>query len=147
MFQFEDTKPKTRPTQAAAPPAGDEPAVSHKALLAWAEHCVECAAPACYQTCDLYVATPAGKCRRIEDGVVPNRSLGGADGPAAEVRFRRWGKLEAQGNAAMLPVADARRTERWLIAATPLGARLGRGIARLTGQTRWATAMEAVHKR
>src|SRR6185437_5194977 len=59
----------------------------------------------------------------------------------------RWGKLEAQGNAALLPVASARRAEQWLVAATPFGARLGRGIAKLTGQARWATAMEAVHKR
>jgi len=149
MFQFEDTRPKTPPSAlpAAPEPGAGEPAVSHKALLAWAEHCVECAAPACYATCDLYLATPAGKCRRIEDGVVPNRSLAGPDGPAAEVRFRRWGKLEAQGNAALMPLAKARNFERLLVAATPVGARVGRGLARVTGQARWATAMEALHKR
>jgi FkbH-like protein len=146
MFQFEDAKPKTPPTQAAQP-LGDGLAVTHKALLAWAEHCVECAAPACYQTCDLYAPTSSGKCRRIEDGVVPNFSLASSEGPAAEVRFRRWGKLEAQGNGVMTPVAQARRTERLLTAITPAAARVGRNIAKVTGQSRWATVMEALHKR
>ena len=149
MFQFEDAKPKTRPTAGASLPAanGSDPKVTHRALLAWGEHCVECAAPACYTTCDLYVATSAGKCRRIEDGLVPNKAIGSEDGPAAEVRFRRWGKLEAQGNGAMLPVNEVRRQERLLTLAAPVAGKVGRGIARLTGQTRWATAMEALHKR
>jgi len=150
MFQFEDAKPKRRPTAvpANAPATGPEaPVVTHRALLAWAEHCVECAAPACYTSCDLYLATPAGKCRRFEDGIVPNRAAAGPDGPAAEVRFRRWGKLEAQGNAALLPVNEVRRTERLLTAATPLLAPVGRGLTKITGQARWATAMEALHKR
>ena len=38
-------------------------------------------------------------------------------------------------------------TERLLTLAAPTGARLGRGIARVTGQGRWATAMETLHKR
>ena len=149
MFQFEDAKPSTPPTVVPAAPTSEpsERAVTHRALLAWAEHCVECAAPACYTTCDLYLPTSAGKCRRIEDGLVSNRSAASSDGPAAEVRFRRWGKLEAQGNSALLPVGKARLAERLLTLATPLGAKLGRGIARVTGQVRWATAMEALHKK
>ena len=147
MFQFEDAKPKTAATSVAAPGGEAGRPVTHKALLAWAEHCVECAAPACYSTCDLYLPTSSGKCRRFEDGIVPNHSLAGPDGPAAEVRFRRWGKLEAQGNAALMPVSKTRQAERLLTAATPVGARLGRGIAKATGQARWSTAMEALHKR
>lgn len=148
MFQFEDVKPKRPATVVRAPAeAAEGPVVTHRALLAWAEHCVECAAPACYTSCDLYEATPAGKCRRFEDGVTPNRAAGGPDGPAAEVRFRRWGKLEAQGNATLLPTDKVRQRERLLTAATPLAARVGRGLAKVTGQARWATAMEALHKR
>jgi len=146
MFQFEDAKPKTAPTTVPPPPQASDP-VTHRALLAWAEHCVECAAPACYTTCDLYLPTSAGKCRRFEDGIVPNVAAGSADGPAAEVRFRRWGKLEAQGNAALLPADKVRWYEQVLTRTTPLAARLGRGVARLTGQSRWSTAMEALHKR
>lgn len=148
MFQFEDAKPR-RPLSGANGVAPDRSSstVSHRVLLAWAEHCVECAAPACYASCDLYQPTPAGKCRRFEDGIVPNHAAASAEGPAAEVRFRRWGKLEAQGNAALLPAMQVRRVERALNALTPVVGPVGRGLAKLTGQTRWATAMEAMHKR
>lgn len=149
MFQFEDSRPRTPPTRVSLDSAalGSEPTITHRAFLAWAEHCVECAAPACYTTCDLYEATPSGKCRRFEDGIVLNRTASSADGPAAEVRFRRWGKLEAQGNAALIPVGQVRMAEQILTAASPLAARAGRTIARVTGQARWATATEALHKR
>ncbi len=149
MFQFEFGKPKTRPTIITTPAAQDvqEAPITHRALLAWSEHCVECAAPACYSTCDLYLPTSSGKCRRFEDGIVPNSALGSEDGPAAEVRFRRWGKLEAQGNASMMSLNMVRSTERALNLVAPIGGRIGRGIARATGDARWATAMEALHKR
>lgn len=148
MFQFEDAKPKRGVTVIAAPPVAEaDPQVTHRALLAWAEHCVECAAPACYSSCDLYDPTPAGKCRRFEDGLVPNRSAGGPDGPAAEVRFKRWGKLEAMGNATLLPAGEVGLYERLLTAATPIGARLGRVLARATRDERWALATEVLHKK
>lgn len=148
MFQFEGAKPKFKPTMVVLPAqtAGD-PNVTHRALLAWAEHCIECAAPACYSTCDLYQPTAAGKCRRFEDGIIANADAGGADGPAGEVRFRRWGKLEAQGNSALLPVGQTRLAERLLTVATPVVTKVGLGLAKVTGQSRWSTAMEALHKR
>lgn len=65
-------------------------------LLSWAEHCVECAVPACYQTCPLYVARRDRKCARFENGIVPNSQYPGLFRYGAEIRFRRWGKLEAQ---------------------------------------------------
>ncbi len=147
MYQFEDAKPKTpaTPTSSAAEASDGTPDITHRTLLAWGEHCVECAAPACYSTCDLYLATSAGKCRRFEDGIVANRVSGAAT--AAEVRFRRWGKLEAQGNAALLPAGQVDVAERVLTAVAPIASRVGRGIARVTGQSRWATAMETLHKR
>jgi FkbH-like protein len=149
MFQFEDAPPKQATTRARfeIPASTDDARITHRALLAWAEHCVECAAPACYSTCDLYDPTPAGKCRRFEDGIVPNAALGGPDGPAGEVRFRKWGKLEAQGNAAMMPVGQARIIERLLRILAPAAGRIGLSMARMTGSQRWATAMEALHKR
>lgn len=149
MFQFEDAKPRWRTTviDKSTVTVDDAPRVARRALLAWAEHCVECAAPACFSTCDLYDPTPAGKCRRMDGGIVPNPSVASEDGPAAEVKFLRWAKLEAQGNAALLPIAEVRRTERFLTLAAPMAARWGRGLAKITGQVRWATAMEALHKR
>lgn len=148
MFQFEDVRSPdapTRPAQSGKP--APSPPLTHRALLAWGEHCVECAAPACYSSCDLYAPTPSGKCRRIENGIVRNKALGTPDGPGAEVRFKRWGKLEAQGNGFMLPARRARRIEKLLVAMTPPVARVGRLISRVSGQARWATAMETLHKR
>lgn len=149
MFQFEDSRPRKAATVVRFDlnGSGEAPKVTHRAHLAWAEHCIECAAPACYETCDLYNPTPAGKCRRFEDGIVPNRHAGGPDGPAGEVRFKKWGKLEAQGNTALLPVGQVRLIETALTAVSPLASRVGRAVARLTGSRRWATAMEALHKR
>jgi len=148
MFQFEHVKPKTLPTDVEAQAADAEaPTVTHRALLVWGEHCVECSAPACYKTCDLYLATPAGNCRRFEDGVVPNASAGTEDGPAAEVRFRRWGKFETRGNAALLPAGPVRLSEKLMTLANPLVSRVGCGLTRVSGQRRWSHAMEALQRR
>lgn len=144
MFQFETAKPSHPPTALA--PTGPRGAVlSHRALLVWSEHCIECAPPACYQSCDLFEATPALKCRRFVDGIVANRHLAG---PAAgEIRFRRWAKLEAQGNAAMLPAAVVDRYEAILDRLNVPIVRLGAAAHRLGGGSRWLTAAEALHKR
>jgi FkbH-like protein len=145
MFQFETLVPK-RPS--VAPGALDglpDPDAKAEALLSWIEHCVECAAPSCYQTCDLYDPTPLGKCRRFEDGIVPVARPGKA--PIAEIRFKRWGKLEAQGNATPVPVQRARSVEKWVRWASRPVNRIGRTIAKLTRDDRWATAAEALLKK
>ena len=124
MFQFESLKRAKPGVPAEALDGLAEPQAEAAALLAWAEHCVECAAPACYKTCDLYDPTPLGKCRRFVDGIVPVPRAGKA--PLAEVKFKRWGKLEAQGNARPLPVARARTAEKLIRWAT-IGNRLPAG--------------------
>ncbi|HEU4968980.1 HAD-IIIC family phosphatase [Sphingomonas sp.] len=145
MFQFESLKRARPAVPADALESLAEPEAEAEALLAWAEHCVECAAPACYKTCDLYDPTPLGKCRRFESGIVPVPRPGKA--PLAEVKFKRWGKLEAQGNARPLPVARARAAETLIRWATGPVHRLGLAMRKLTGDKRWATASEALHKK
>jgi len=145
MFQFESLNRARPGVPAEALDALAEPQAQAEALLAWAEHCVECAAPACYKTCDLYDPTPLGKCRRFVDGIVPVPRPGKA--PLAEIRFKRWGKLEAQGNARPLPVARARAAERLIRWATGPMHRLGLAMRKVTGDERWATASEALHKK
>jgi FkbH-like protein len=145
MFQFESLKRARPAVPADALDSLAEPEAEAEALLAWAEHCVECAAPACYKTCDLYDPTPLGKCRRFENGIVPVPRPGKA--PLAEVKFKRWGKLEAQGNARPLPVARARTAETLIRWATGPVHRLGLAMRKLTGDERWATASEALHKK
>ncbi|MFM7038918.1 MAG: HAD-IIIC family phosphatase [Planctomycetaceae bacterium] len=64
-------------------------------LTLWEEHCVECAAPQCYRSCSLYVPRADRKCARFVAGISPNPSARGLFRFGAEIRFRRWGKLEA----------------------------------------------------
>jgi len=64
-------------------------------LLQWQEHCVECALPLCYTNCPLYVQRRDRKCARFVYGIVRNRAFPGLLLSGADLRFRRWGKLEA----------------------------------------------------
>ncbi len=61
---------------------------------AWKEHCVECAVPECYGGCPLYQKRADGECQRLVYGMYPNDLLVGRYGFGADMRFRRWGKME-----------------------------------------------------
>ena len=100
------------PQTAPLPPAGDIVAAS---FLFWSEHCVECAAPACYATCALYRPRADGRCRRFAFGLFRNTQFDGMRGYGAEIAFRRWGKLKANGNTWMEPLAAVIWRERLLI--------------------------------
>jgi FkbH-like protein len=115
-----------------------------KLILSWAEHCIECAAPSCYASCDLYAPTEAGKCRRIENGLVPVKA---GQRSGVELRFKRWGKLEAQGNAALISAGQARTAERFAALAARQVHGLGQIVGRFSDAPRWATAHEAFFKR
>jgi hypothetical protein len=144
MFQFEASSPADPPTP-VKPPAGTSPALSHRAFLAWGEHCQECAAPACYRTCDLHLPTPSQKCRRFADGIVRNATAGGF--PCAEIRFGKWAKLEAEGNAAMLPSALVGFYERAFVALSAPVTAIGRLAHKLGAHPRWMHVEELLHKR
>ena len=63
--------------------------------LMWREHCMECAMPLCYKTCNLFYPRMDKRCLRFEKGIVPiifddNRVVG------AEIGFRRWAKLQTK---------------------------------------------------
>jgi HAD superfamily phosphatase (TIGR01681 family) len=74
-----------------------EPAsVEQAAVLLWMEHCIECAIPDCYSLCPLYVARADRKCARLVYGIRPDPSFRGLFDFGADVRFRRWGKLESK---------------------------------------------------
>lgn len=60
----------------------------------WAEHCLECAEPLCYETCELFARRDDGRCRRFAFGIYDNPHF--PDAPfASEIAFRKWGKLES----------------------------------------------------
>lgn len=143
MFQFETSKPSHEPSSQSAPDGSPE--LSHRAFLAWGEHCVECAMPACYETCDLFDPTPSMKCRRFVDGIVPNKADGAI--PGGEIRFRKWAKLETQGNATMLPKRTIDTYEKILSSVAAPLAVAGRTVSKLGAGKRWMWAEEALHKR
>ena len=137
MFEFD--KHEFRGVPAGAEQPCEAPGrARRRALLLWGEHCTECAAPDCYASCSLFSPRPDGRCRRFEYGVYPNRNFAGRSGPAAEVVFRRWGKLEAQANLRLLPSPLVAAIERASGFAAPLLDRIGGAVARLSGDQRWS---------
>lgn len=99
-----------------------QPHIEALAILAWEEHCTECAIPACYESCPLYQARSDGRCRRFVDGFVP---VQGATpsllGEMVSVSFKRWGELMAYGNARLVQVDGVRRLERAVRPVEALG--------------------------
>jgi len=66
--------------------------------IVWEEHCVECAMPDCYKTCELFVERKDKKCSRFLYGIRPNDEYQGRYSFGADIVFRKWGKLEAYLN-------------------------------------------------
>ena len=104
--------------------------VARTALLHWQEHCVECAAPECYRSCALFDARPDGDCRRFSYGIAPNPAFPGLLDHGADLRFRRWGKLQSWLHGRSATPALHRwldSADRALSRATRAGARLAPG--------------------
>lgn len=59
----------------------------------WEEHCLECAAPLCYETCLNYVARQDGRCKLFKDSIAQSENEKGLLGRCARVKFRKWGNL------------------------------------------------------
>lgn len=114
--------------------------VAAMSMLFWSEHCVECAAPGCYATCDLYASRSDGRCRRFVYGIHRNTAFPSLRGGGAEITFKTWGRLKANGNTRMQPLAQLRRKERVTGLRLRTAAGLGRLLFTLTGNGRWKTA-------
>jgi FkbH-like protein len=97
------------------PPGPPDPEIERVGMIAWEEHCIECAVPDCYSTCRLYVPRPDRKCARFVYGIYPNRSTAGLFRYGADVLFRRWGKIETTWQRAprMVPVKAAASSANW----------------------------------
>jgi len=65
-------------------------------LLYWAEHSVECAVPACYQSCDLYQPRSDERFRRFAFGAYKNRNLTSLRGYGVEVSLRTKYKFRTE---------------------------------------------------
>jgi FkbH-like protein len=139
MFELDKYDAKLHKVTPAAPAIPYEPVsdVSGMSLLLWAEHCVECAAPACYATCDLYQARSDSRCRRFAYGAYKNRSFKSWRGYGVEISFKKWAKIEAFGNTAVLPLRSVLGWERLLERAAPLTNSFGNLVHRLSNGRNW----------
>lgn len=145
LFEFDKLEAhlyqkKTRPQQPYAPFHN----ASKRAFLLWGEHCTECAAPDCYNTCDLYQARPDRRCRRFEFGMFPNTAFPTGFCSAAEVVFKHWGLMTAHGNVTMLPAVTVRWMERTTSALSPIVNVLGRYLDKVFRDIRFSYATFAL---
>lgn len=97
------------PTDVAAAFAQTRGALRSRAGLVWGEHCSECAYPACYSSCAFYTPRADLHCRRFIAGFEPLADSAGLH----RVRFRKWGKLEAKGPAALKAADEIAGAETW----------------------------------
>lgn len=107
LFEFEQYDPKLSqqypPGQTDGFVESTHGAIRSFSLLNWGEHCVECAFPACYKTCNLYRSRRDGRCRRFRFGIQRNRRVRASLPYSAYVRFKDSSHLWSQGNATQLP--------------------------------------------
>ena len=149
MFEFDKYEAHLHVDQNLAPLLSYKPVqkVAKISLLMWGEHCVECAVPGCYSTCDLYQSRPDLRCRRFSYGMYRNRHFPSIRGYGAEVQFKKWGKIEARGNVLMLPINVALLAERIFSLTAPLTNAVGALMYRLTNDIRWSYLEHVIHER
>lgn len=142
MFELDKYESKLHLEPQAAPSEPYEPVTNVKemSLLFWGEHCVECAAPGCYQTCDLYQPRPDKRCRRFAYGSFKNAKFRSVRGYGVEVSFKKWAKIEAFGNLALHPVESVLSREAWIQRAAPVANALGKVMGNVTNNDLWHSA-------
>lgn len=84
--------------------------ISDLSSLHWAEHCVECAMPQCYKTCDFYTPRKDGKCQRFVHGIQKIRLSNQT--PLFKIQFKMWGNLETQGSHQLYPKKTTHKIEK-----------------------------------
>ena len=79
--------------------------------IVWAEHCLECAVPLCYHHCENWIERVDGKCQKTYYGA---KHLRYDDQDAAQLKFRKWGKIEAIVSASSMDLRKYRLLSRTL---------------------------------
>src|ERR1035437_6081329 len=122
MFELDKYEVRLQAEPPAVPTAAYQPVsnVERISLLFWGEHCVECAAPACYESCDLYEPRPDKRCRRFASGALKNRSFASMRGYGVEISFKKWAKIEAFGNLSLSSIKSVLWRERLLQWTAPV---------------------------
>ena len=72
----------------------------------WEEHCLECSAPACFESCVHYQARSDGRCKRFGNGLLTFIDKKACCGQGVHVHFRKWGNMMTVLFPAMLSEGD-----------------------------------------
>lgn len=149
MFEFDKYEKHLHADRELAPQSSYDPVhdIQKMSLLMWGEHCVECAAPSCFTSCDLYQSRPDGRCRRLTYGMFRNHRFPSVRGYGAEISFKKWGKIEARGNTLMFPARVTLWGERLISFIAPLANATGAIAHRLSGDSRWSYMEHALLER
>ncbi|SFU74231.1 HAD-IIIC family phosphatase [Nitrosospira multiformis] len=149
MFEFDKYEKQLHEDRELAPQSSYKAVrdIEKMSLLMWGEHCVECAAPSCFTSCDLYQSRPDTRCRRLTYGMYRNPRFPSARGYGAEISFKKWGKIEARGNTLLLPSGITLWTERIVGLSAPLLNAVGAFVHRVTGDARWSYLQHALIER
>ena len=59
----------------------------------WEEHCLECSAPVCFESCVHYKARSDGRCKRFDNGLMTFADEKACCGQGVHVKFRKWGNM------------------------------------------------------
>jgi len=59
----------------------------------WEEHCLECSAPDCFESCMHYQARSDGRCKRFDNGMLAFAEEKACCGQGIHVKFRKWGNM------------------------------------------------------
>lgn len=72
----------------------------------WEEHCLECSAPACFESCIHYLSRRDGRCKRFDNGLLTFTDEKACCNQGTHVKFRKWGNMMTVLFPAMLDEAQ-----------------------------------------
>lgn len=111
--------------------------LTHLSLQFPGEHCTECAAPDCHDSCDLYQRAPSGLCRRFMDGIVVRFPGAGPFPYHMEILFKNWGRLLTVGNTLCISRRWHRAASLTLLAVGRLSGLVQAAFGFLPGRVHW----------
>jgi len=92
QYYYADEKQKQAPF-VTAQSVHDVFCIDQIRVSLWEEHCLECAAPACFHNCAHYSPRQDGRCKRLDNNILQQPQANAVGGVGVRVTFRKWGNL------------------------------------------------------
>lgn len=80
----------------------------------WEEHCLECSAPLCYETCLNYTARQDGRCKLFVDSIAQSKNKNALLGKCARVKFKKWGNMMTIIYPKMVTIPEYEEIDSWV---------------------------------